>query len=162
MTDFQISATQRRRLLDGHYGALKFGVKPSGCAIGARYVLAWAPRETRVFEYPDGAEPFVLHTPRRPVWFLTVTRVDRVGWNEEINWRVRFDVTDLRDRDEFLARGGGTQSGSDPLGAGRVPDLDWLDSEAEAISEFWEQARLDRVEGRERERAAFKRAKRAA
>lgn len=160
MSDFAISSEQRRRLLAGDYTALKFRIKP--CNIGDRYVLAWRQKEVRVYQFEDGSEPFTLHVPKHPVWFLTVTRVDRVDRNAEVNWRVRFDVTDLRDHDTFLRPGGGVQAGHDPLRAGRVPDPGWLDSEAEAISEFWEGRRLERVEAEGRRRAAWKRDRRAA
>jgi hypothetical protein len=60
-----------------------------------------------------------------------------------------------------LKRGGG-YTGFDELQAGSVPDPDWLHSEAEAISEFWEVRRLERLEGVGHARAAFKRANRAA
>jgi hypothetical protein len=56
-----------------------------------------------------------------------------------------------------LRPGGGYEQGRDSLGAGRVPDPEWLDSEAEAIGEFWELERLRRVEGVQRARSRSRR-----
>jgi hypothetical protein len=153
---FQISAAQRRRLLEGDYKALQFAIKPSGCEPGARYVLAYQAASATVCE--DG---FVARTPRRPVWWITVTKVeDDPIRRPDARWLVRFDVTDLRDRDLFLRRGGGYEQGRDVLQAGRVPDPEWLDSEAEAIGEHWELERLKVVEreGQARSRARRQRA----
>ncbi len=163
MSDFSISARQRQRLLEGDYRALKFlgaaapwanpDPLPDGCKVGARYVLAWKRAEAVGFE--DGT---AWRRPRHPVWYITVTKIR----GEPGPWTVRFDVTDLRDRDLFLRPGGGVQAGRDVLDAGRVPDPDWLDSEAEAIEEFWEQERLKRQSSELHRRAEWKRDRRAA
>jgi hypothetical protein len=149
-SDFSIDAAQRRRLLEGDYSALQFEIKPTGCEPGARYVLAYKAASASVYKSDDEQEAFIVRSPRAAVWFLTVKggreAPKRVWRGDELRWVVRFDVTDLRDRDVFLRPGGGVQGGRDPLSAGCVPDPDWVDSEAEAIGEHWEQERLRRVE----------------
>jgi hypothetical protein len=151
VSDFSVTATQRRRLLEGDYTPLDFDVKPFGCEPDAVYVLAWRRAEATLV---DEAHGLVARTPRHPVWYLTVTRVQR---HRKGFWRVQFDVTDLRDSDLFLRPGGGVQAGRDVLDAGRVPDPDWLDSECEAISEFWELQRLKKVEAEQRGRSRARR-----
>lgn len=161
MSDFQIHAWQRRRLLEHDYRPLTYegwsdeakDPKPSGCEPGARYVLAWR-RKFAVTDRDDRGVVFPAKVEREPVWFITVKSTVR---RREGGWLVLFDVTDLRDRGDFLRPGGGYQQGRDPLGAGRVPDPEWLDSEAEAISEFWDKERGKKFEAQQRERSRQRR-----
>jgi hypothetical protein len=151
VSSFSVTAGQRRRLLEGDYTPLDFDVKPFGCEPGAVYVLAWRRAEATLV---DEAHGLVARTPRHPVWYLTVREVQR---HRKGFWRVRFDVTDLRDTDLFLRPGGGVQAGRDVLDAGRVPDPEWLDSEAEAICEHWDKVRDDRHRERMGERSRARR-----
>ena len=168
MSDFSIRADQRARLLQGDYRPLVYRTVefpldlrerlPAGCKVGARYVLA---RERGWGLSDDGR---VRHLPPAAVWFITVTKVlgGPQGRRErpDGSWLVQFDVTDNRDRAAFLRPGGGELLDRDPLEAGAKPDPDWLDSEAEAIGEFWELERLKRnaVELRRQHRSRRQRA----
>lgn len=151
MSEFQITAAQRRRLLEGESSPLDFEIKPHGCEPGAVYVLSWSKAQATIV-----GEGEVVRIPRRAVWFLTVTAVVR---HRKGFWRVQHEVTDLRDRDVFLRPGGGDSS-VDVLDAGAKPPSAWLDVRARAISEFDHQRRLARFaeERRERDRARRKRA----
>lgn len=120
MSDFSISSEQRQKLLEGVYRPLMFDVKPAGCEPGSRYVLVWS--RPSVVVVGEGTDVEVVRTPRAPAWFLTVKSTNRVRKGDRLVWLVRFDVTDLRDRDVFLKPGGGELQGRDPLGGGRKPD----------------------------------------
>jgi hypothetical protein len=144
VSDFQVSAVQRRRLLEGHYGPLEFDTKPwvesQGRCVepGDRYVLAWARASATAYKSDDDSEAFVARIPRHPVWFLTVRSVKR---RRQGGWLVRFDVTDRRDRDLWLSRSGNYQS----TARGAVDVLPVAPSDevrARAQAEFWHQRRL--------------------
>jgi hypothetical protein len=149
---FQISAAQRRRLLEGDYKALQFAIKPSGCEPGATYVLAYQAASATVCE--DG---FVARTPRRPVWWITVSKVeDDPIRRPEARWLVRFDVTDLRDRDLYLSRHGNYQTSR----RGAVDELPVAPSDEtrqKAREEFWHLRRLQRHAREQRERSKARR-----
>lgn len=151
---FKISAEQRQRLLAKDYRPLVFDIKPTGCEPGAIYVLARA----RDWGVEDGR---LRHLPPAPVWFITVTSRKR---RRQGGWIAWFNVTDLRDPDVFLRPGGGDLHGSDPLGAGRKPDPEWVRVRARTVGEFWHAERLkrhaeeQRLWGRERSKARRKRA----
>ena len=160
ISDFSVSLEQRRRLLQGDYAALTFKTKPFGCDPGGRYVLAWKRASVTVLD-EDSGECAV--TPAHPVWFITVKKVARVWKGDELVWRVTFDVTDRRDADLWLRRGGGYQS--TPRGA--VDDLPVAPSDEvrrKAREEFDHLRRLQRhaeerrARGRERSKARRKRA----
>ena len=100
MSDFTISDTQRWRAQRGDTKPwLDFDIKPYGCRPGATYVLRWSRPEKLLCE--DGV---VIRIPRTPVWWLTVTAVQR---HRKGFWRVRYDTTDRRDPTLFLRAGGG-------------------------------------------------------
>lgn len=160
MSDFKVSSSQRQRLLAGDYTPLDFDTKPYELEPGAVYVLAWE-RGQPAWEPGHGVRAL-----RVPVWFITVTVVQR---HRKGFWRARFDVTDNRDPDVFLRRIGGynpdAPSSYDELKAGAVPD--WTPSmltRAKTVNEFWSAERLkrhadeQRERGRERSRARRKRA----
>jgi hypothetical protein len=158
VSDFKVSSEQRQRLLDEKYAPLEFDIKPTECVPGAEYVLSWAPASAVVCE--DG---HVIRTPRRPVWFLTVTSCKRILKGHRFVWDVRFRVTDLRDPDLWLRRGGGYQT--TPHEAVDVLPVAPSDVvRAKAISEGWHQRRLakfaeeQRERGRARSRARRRRA----
>jgi hypothetical protein len=158
VSDFALSSTQRRRLLDGSFGPLEFDVKPHGCVEGAVYVLAWRRGWSVVCE----EDSHVIRVPRHPVWWLTVKSVKRVRNRKlELVWRVQFDVTDRRDPDVWLRRGGGyqtTRAGSpDPLPVAPSDEV-----RARAQAEFWHQRRLAAHAQQLREQARAKRARKRA
>ena len=99
MSDFNLSAGQRRSLAAGRKKPLEFPVKPYGCRTGARYVIQYT--RARVIALEDGQ---VVRIPREPVWWVTVTTVVR---HRKGHWVARYDITDLRDPTLFL-KGGGT------------------------------------------------------
>lgn len=162
MSDFAVSQAQRRRLLAGDYGPLDFPYEvdkqgkplPPPCKEGDVYVLSWQCGWATVLDEKTGD---FTGAPRRPVWFLTVTSVKR---HRKGHWRAYHAVTDIRDTDVFLRRGGGDSS-VDELRAGAKPV--WTPSmlvRAKAIGEFWHQERLKRhaEERKKRGRARIKRA----
>ena len=171
MSDFQISAGQRRQLLEGNYRPLVFqGVMdpdnpaerlPHGCRVGAVYVLAWKKAAATLV---DAENRVVARVPRHPTWYLTVTAVEggprKPRQLFDKPWVVHFAVTDIRDTDVFLRPGGGDSS-VDLLGAGAKPPSAWLEVRARTISEFDHQRRLARVAEEKRERSR-QRGKRAA
>ena len=166
MSDFAIRQDQRRMLLEGKYKPLVFqGVLdpegkdplPFGCRPGARYVLAWK-RATATVVDPDRG--VVSRIPRHPTWFITVTEVSggprKPRQLADRPWVVRYTVTDIRDPDVFLRRGGGDSS-VDELRAGAKPDRVWVEANAERAAEIWDRARRGRVMERLRERNQAKR-----
>jgi hypothetical protein len=170
VSGFQLTAPQRRRLLEGDYKALQFDELPlnrnTGRIIkkGDRYVLAWEAASASVCHPDDGSDAFVVRTPRRPVWWITVSKVeDDPIRRPEARWLVRFDVTDLRDRDLWLSRSGNYQT----TRRGAVDELPVAPSDEtrrKARAEFWHLRRLQqhaqeqRERARERSRARRKRA----
>ena len=99
-SDFTITDAQRRRTKRTDTKPwLDFDIKPYGCRPGATYVLRWSKPDKLLCG--DGA---VIQIPRQPVWWLTVTAVQR---HRKGFWRVRYDTTDRRDPTLFLKAGGG-------------------------------------------------------
>jgi hypothetical protein len=156
VSSFSVSAAQRRRLLEGNYKALQFDIKPTGCEPGARYVLAWEAASASVCHPDDGSDAFVVRTARRPVWWITVTKVeDDPIRRPEGRWLVRFDVTDLRDRDLYLSRSGNYQT----TRRGAVDELPVAPSDevrARARAEFWHLRRLQQHAQKEREKSRLR------
>ena len=138
--------------MHGDYSPLDFDVKPYELKPGARYVIGWS--KASAIHVGDGE---VVRIPAEPIRFLTVTKVLR---HRKGFWRALFEVTDLRDRDVFLRRGGG-DSPVDELKAGAKPR--WTPSmvtRAKTVNEFWHQERLKRYaeERRLRGQARIRRA----
>ena len=99
-SDFTISDQQRRRTQRTDVKPwLNFNIKPYGCRPGATYVLRWSKPDKLLCG--DGA---VIQIPRQPLWWLTVTAVQR---HRKGFWRVRYDTTNRRDPTLFLKAGGG-------------------------------------------------------
>jgi len=156
LSDFAVTQLQRRRLLEGNYRALKFlgaadperkDPLPHGCKVGARYVLAWQRASATAYEDEDGGV-FVARTLRVPLWFITVTKITGAPGP----WTVRFDVTDLRDSDLWLRRGGGYQT--TPKGSPDVlPVAPSDETRRKAMDEFWHLQRLQQHAERQRQRA---------
>lgn len=147
MSDLELTRAQRQRLKAGDYSPLDFpiGDPPAPpCSEGDRHVIKMQPATASVSR-DDG---FVSRTPEHPVLYLTVTSVQR---HRKGFWRVRFDVTDLRDPDVFLRRGGG-DSPVDELKAGAKPPPGYTDARAKAVGEFWHLERLKRFEAGRKER----------
>lgn len=177
MSDFQISAVQRRRLLEGIYKPLVFqGVMdpdnererlPYGCCVGARYVLAWKQAQATVLDEDTGE---VAIMPKHPTWFITVTQVDGGPRKRrqlfDRPWVVSFSVTDIRDPNRFLGRIGGydpdAPASFDQLQAGALPDPEWLEAHSKMIASFWTRRRVEQAAELQRERFRAKRLKRAA
>lgn len=152
MSDFSVSQVQRQRLLAGDYRTpLDFDTKPYELEPGAVYVLAWTGGPSA---WEDG---YGIRRPKVPVWYITVTAVQR---HRKGFWRARFDVTDNRDPDLWLSHHGDYQ----PTPAGAVDVLSVAPSDevrAKAVAEFEHQRKLARFAAEQRKKWAAKR-KRAA
>ena len=98
MSDFNLTADQRRSLAAGRKKPLEFPVKPYGCQPQARYVIQYT--RSRVLLLEDG---HVVRIPAEPVWWITITHLVR---HRKGHWVARYDITDLRDPTLFLKAGG--------------------------------------------------------
>lgn len=105
-TCFPLSQGLRRRLLQGNWRPLRFEYDPQaerdglpdGLEPGATYVLAWSHRSR------SAVDGIVIEIPREPKCWFEVTKIGR---HKSGDWLVRFDVTDRREPDLFLAPGNG-------------------------------------------------------
>jgi hypothetical protein len=138
VSDFKINSKDRVRLLSGDFRPLTFETKPFGCEPGAMYVLAR--KRASATAYADGS---VVCIPEHPVWWITVTKVQRVVKGDQLGWSVRFEVTDRRDSDLWLSHDGDYQwtarGAVDPL-----PVVVSDEVRAKAIAERDHLARLKR------------------
>ena len=148
-----MSDEERRRLLAGDYSPIDLGPDEPRPEVGDVCVLKVQKATASVSR--DG---FVSRTPEHPVLYLTVTSVQR---HRKGFWRVRFDVTDLRDPVKFLRRIGGFNpdepASHDELQAGALPPPEWLEAHAKMIASYWTRRRLEQQAEARRERGRAQR-----